>query len=314
LTRIRRIGRMAHIMLLYALPDHKFARQLAVQLEQRGMVVWPVPEIPPDETSLAAVRLQGLADASHILGILSPYSNADEPLQTECRQALDQGKRTAAILCADTDIPPHLKNCPVVDFQGKFLIAFEELSDLLRKWRAPTRQLTVEHPPPVAKADLLPISFPSERCWREDRLRINYNLPIVLTREELEMRLPAFLVACHFDLRESTKKRLIGRRQNKKYRWFDPRRADHILVVQRRQGRLRVYYQMTRTQVYHWFPAHYRVLDRESAALYRYLVMGSLSGIFDPVNVQVRRAWALSIGSILFFILLVALVLFLILV
>jgi hypothetical protein len=305
---------MAHIMLLYALSDHKFARQLAVQLEQRGIVVWPVPEIPPDEDGLAADRRLGLADASHVLGILSPQSNADEPLQVEYRQALDQGKRTAAILCADTEVPLHLKSYPVVDFQGKFLIAFEELTDLLKKWHAPTRQLTVEHPPPVAKADLLPISFPSERCWREDRLRINYNLPIVLSREELELRLPAFLVACNFDLRESTKKRLIGRRQNKKYHWFDPRRAEHILVVHRRQGRLRVYYQMTRVQVYHWFPAHYRVLDRESAALYRYLVTGSLSGIFDPVTIQVRRAWAVSIGSILVFILLVELVLFLILV
>jgi hypothetical protein len=305
---------MAHIMLLYALPDHKFARQLAVQLEQRGMVVWPVPEIPPDEAGLAADWEQGLAKASHVLGILSPHSSADEPLQTECRRMLDEGIRTAAILCADTDIPPHLKNCPVVDFQGKFLIAFEELTVLLKKWHAPTRQLTVEHPPPVANPDLLPISFPSERCWREDRLRINYNLPIILTREELELRLPAFLVACNFDLRESTKKRLIGRRQNKKYHWFDPRRADHILVVHRRQGRLRVYYQMTRMQVVHWFPAHYRVLDRESAALYRYLATGSLQSIFDPVDIQVRRALSLSIGFILFVILLVALLLFLILV
>jgi len=97
---------MAHIMLLYALPDHKFARQLAVQLEQRGMVVWPVPEILPDETGLAADRLQGLAEASHVLGILSPHSSADEALQADCQRVLEQGKRTAAILCADTDIPP----------------------------------------------------------------------------------------------------------------------------------------------------------------------------------------------------------------
>ncbi len=305
---------MAHIMLLYALPDHKFARQLAVQLEQRGMVVWPVPEILPDESWLAADRLRGLADASHILGILSPSSSADEALQADCQRVLEQGKRTAAILCADTDIPPHLKNCPVVDFQGMFLIAFEELSDLLKKWRVPTRQLTVEHPPPIANPDLLPISFPSERCWRDDRLRINYNLPILLTRDELEMRLPAFLVACNFELSETTKKRLIARRLSKKYRWFDPRRAEHILVVHRRQGRLQVYYQMTRIQVYHWFPAHYQVLDRESAALYRYLVTGSLKGIFDPVHIQVKRALTVSIAAIVIFSLFITLILFLIMV
>ena len=48
---------MAHIMLLYALPDHKFARQLAVQLEQRGLVVWPVPEVPPDEDKVLVFTL-----------------------------------------------------------------------------------------------------------------------------------------------------------------------------------------------------------------------------------------------------------------
>jgi hypothetical protein len=303
---------MAHIVLLYALPDHKFARQLAVQLEQRGMVVWPVPENLPAEADLTANRLQGMAEASHVLGILSPYSVADLELQAGCQSALDQQKRAFAILCADTAIPDHLKKCPVVDFQGKFLMAFEELTDLLKKSRAPTRPLTVEHPPPVANPDLLPIMFPSERCWRDDRLRINYNLPIILTREELEMRLPAFLVACNFELTESTTKRLYARRQNKKYAWFDPRRAEHILSVRRRQGRVRVYYQMTRTQVYHWFPAHYRVLDRESAALYRYLATGTLSDIFDPVNIQARRARAVSLVAIILFVLFAGVLVFLV--
>jgi hypothetical protein len=297
---------MTHIVLLYTLPDHKFARQLAVQLEQRGMVVWPVPEIAPDETELAASRSQGLDEASHVLGILSPFSCADAALLADCQRALDENKRTLAILCADATIPGHLKDCPVVDFQSIFLLAFEELNSLLKKSHVPTRPLTVEHPPPVAHPDLLPIMFPSERCWREDRLRINYNLPIVLTRDELEVRLPAFLVACNFELTESTKRRLSAQRLNKKYTLFDPRRAEHILSVRRRQGHVRLYYQMTRTQVYHWFPAHYRVLDREAAALYRYLVTGKLTEVMAPVNVQARRARAVSLATILIFLLVTA--------
>jgi hypothetical protein len=215
------------------------------------------------------------------------------------------------ILSEHTPIPDHLR-CTVVNFEGQFLVAFEELSNLLAKSHAPTRPLTVEHPPPVAKLGLLPIKFPSERCWREDRLRISYSLPIILTRDELEMRLPAFLVASGFQLTESTRKRLIAQRVNRKYALFDPRRAEHTLSVERRRGRLRVYYQMTRMQVYHWFPAHYLVMDREAAALYRYLATGSLADIFIPVSIQARRARLVSVFAWAALLLLTALLIFLI--
>ncbi len=287
---------MTHTQLFYALPDHKFARQLAVQLEQRGVVVWPVPEIPPTEEQLALSRAEGLPDASHILGILS--INATPDVEADCQRALEQKKRAFAIVIDEAPVPSHLKNCPVVRFQGRFLMAFEELTDHLRKTRAAIRPLTVEHPPPVAKADLLPIMFPNERCLREDRLRINYNLPMILAQAELDTRLPAFLVAFQFELGESTKKRLVARRLNQKFPLFDPRRADHELAVERRKGHLKVYYQMTRMQVYHWFPAHYRTLDREAAALYRYLATGDIQGIVEPVNIQARRARVLSVAAL----------------
>jgi hypothetical protein len=304
---------MSHIILLYALPDHQFARQLAVQLEQRGRVVWPVPENVPAETELAASQAAGLADASHVLGILSEAAVASESWLINCQSAQTQAKTLIFIQPAFAYVPAHLVEHPTVHFEGRFLRAFEELSDLLKKSRAPRRALTVEHPPPVANVDLLPIMFPSERCWREDRLRINYNLPIIVTSEELEMRLPAFLVASHLELVETTKKRLIARRLNKKYGLFDPRRAEHTLTVRRQPGRVRLYYQMTRMQVYHWFPAHYRALDREAAALYRYLATGSLADIFPPVDIQARRARAVSVMALVIFIVMMAALIYLIL-
>jgi len=206
-----------------------------------------------------------------------------------------------------------LQACRVVDFRGQFLLAIEELVKQLEKADAPTHPLTVEHPPPLLKPDLLPITLPSERCWREDRLRINYILPIILTPEELEVRLPAFLAQTQFELVKNTPKTIQARRL-RGFSLFDPRRADHTLTVKRRKGSLDVYYRMTRTQVYYWFPGHYRVLDREAAALYRYLVTGKLTpDVLEPVAYQAKLARALSWGTIAAFFLIVFLLGYLIL-
>ncbi|MBN1563334.1 MAG: TIR domain-containing protein, partial [Anaerolineae bacterium] len=173
---------MSHVFVLYAKSDHKFARQLAVQIEQRGIQVWPVPNAAPSPEDLENARVEGLESATHILGIL-PADDADiTDLLPYCEQALAAKKHVLAIVYHQAaPIPDHLKKCRVIDFEGQFLLAFEELSDALKKTKASTRPLTVEHPPPISKPGLMPIRFPSERCWREDRLRVNYTLPIILT-------------------------------------------------------------------------------------------------------------------------------------
>jgi len=44
---------MSHILLQYAPEDQEFAHHLAVQLEQRGLAIWPVPDPAqqPDATA-----------------------------------------------------------------------------------------------------------------------------------------------------------------------------------------------------------------------------------------------------------------------
>jgi hypothetical protein len=299
---------MSHIFVLYDPQDQPFARHIAVQIEQRGLVVWPVPDPATAPPAQPPDPAQGLETASHVIGVLSPTAVTSEDLRCQCQHALDLGKHVIAVISETCDVPRHLQACPVVDFRGQYLLAIEELVKQLEKADAPSRPLTTEHPPPLLKPDLLPIILPSERCWREDRLRINYILPILLTPEELEVRLPAFLVKTEFELVKNTPKTLRARRL-REFSLFDPRRADHTLTVKRRKGSLDVYYRMTRTQVFYWFPAHYRVLDREAAALYRYLVTGKLTAnVLEPVAHQAKLARALSWGTIAGFILIVFLV------
>ena len=291
---------MRHILVLYAPEDHEFARQIAVQIEQRGLVVRPVPD-PAQRFPLPIESTPHLDDASHALVVLSSHAwgsdNGDAP---SWKAILGQVKHIFVIVQDGSPVPDALKAYPVVNFKGQFLMAVEEVVRLLNKTNAPTRPLTVEHPPPVVKLDLLPTTMPAERCWREDRLRIIYSLPIILTEDDLELRMPAFLVAFGFELVKSSPKQVRARRL-KRYPWFDPRRAEHTITVRRRRGGLRVYYRMTRTQVYHWFPAHYRVLDREAAALYRYLVTSTIADLREPIDLQARVARIVSWGAILLF-------------
>lgn len=308
---------MSHIAILYAPPDHAFARQLAVQLDQRGLAVWPVPDPDRAQTDGAASdpdtgRDDALDEATHVLGVLSPESVASPALLRECQRALALDRHVIAVLRETSSLPAELSACPVIDFRGPFLMAVEDLVQHLEKSGAPTHPLTIEHPPPVLKAGLLPIMLPAERCWREDRLRINYTLPIILTAQELETRLPAFLVKCDFELLDSTPKSLHARRR-RAFALFDPRRADHTITVRRHHGSLEVYYQMRRTQVYHWLPAHYRVLDREAAALYRYLVTGVLDSLLlAPVQRQAHLARVMSWSALAAFVLVVCLLVYLI--
>jgi hypothetical protein len=291
---------MRHILVLYAPEDHEFARQVAVQIEQRGLVVWPVPDLT-QLAPLPADTPQSHDDASHLLIVLSSRSRATAQSDAPPWQVhLGPSRNVFVVIQDGCPVPDALQDYPAVNFKGHFLMAIEEVVHLLNKTNAPTRPLTVENPPPVVKLDLLPATMPAERCWREDRLRINYSLPIILTGDDLELRLPAFLVAFNFELVKSSSK-LVRARRNNRYPWFDPRRAEHTITVKRRSGGLRVYYRMTRMQVYYWFPAHYRVLDREAAALYRYLVTGKVEALRDPVDLQARLARVVSWGAILMF-------------
>lgn len=311
---------MSHIVLLYAPEDHVFAHQLAVQLNQRGLAIWPVPDPndlleTPDAPGGAVIlnAQQAFEQASHVLGIMSPEAVASDAVQQQCVKALESGKRVIAVKRHPVDLPEHLQDCKVVDFDGPFLLAVESLVKRLKSAKAPTRPLTVEHAPTVARPGLLPLSLPAERCWRDDRLRINYNLPVILTREELETRVPAFFAAARFEMIKSTNKEMRGRRL-REFKWFDPRRAVHTIAVRRRKGSVRVIYRMTRVQVYHWFRAHYYTFNRESAALYRYLVTGEITpDLLEPVHRQARRArvfsW-LSVAGVMLVLVALLLILF----
>jgi hypothetical protein len=298
---------MAHVFLVYQPADQRFALQLATQLQQRGLIVWPVPD--PDTAPAAEPTSQddGFKDASHFL-IVAAQSSADLPFA----DALAAGKHVITVLQPGRSVPPALADCPAVDFQAPFLVAVEELVQHLTRAHAPIRQLTFEHPPPVVKAGLLPIALPAERCWRDDRMRINYILPMVISDDDVALRLPAFFVKTGFTLTDSQPHTIRAARKGG-FPWFDPRRVDHTLTIEPREGMLLAFYQMTRTQVRHWFPAHYHVLDREAAALYRYLAMENLDNLLIPVQRQARRAVAASYGSLIGAFLFLTMVIYLIL-
>lgn len=304
---------MTHIVLVYVESDHSFAHQLATHIEQRGLKIWPVPDTPLPFTEQHADHTRSLDDASHILSII-PADAADfEHLRPHCEHAQTLKKPVIAIRRHPVEVPDDLRDCRVINFEGQFLLAFEELSQLLHKTHAASRPQSDETPLRVVKPGLLPIRFPAERCWREDRLRINYNLPVLLGKEELDVRIPAFFTLCTFKLEHASNKRLRGRRDNQRFYLFDPRRAQHTLTIRRRKGRVQLIYRMTRLQVYHWFPAHYRTLDREAAVLYRYLITGKLDdAVLEPVKRQARRArlvsWGTIVGVWVFLALIVALI------
>ncbi len=305
---------MSHIFVLYAPPDHAFARQLAIHIEQRGMVVWPVPDLnlPRESADQDTVFNEALASASHVLCIVSAAAAERSTFERRCMAAQDPAKHVFVILHAPADIPAELRAYPVIDFRGQFLLAVEELIEHLNRTHAPRRPLTVEHPPPVVKDGLLPNTLPGERCWRDDRLKINYELPIIMSGDDLEVRMPAFFARAGFELVDSSPQTLKAWRK-RHFGLFDPRRADHTLTLESQEGAALAYYKMTRVQVYHWFPVHYRVLDREAAALYRYLATGKLDDeLMVPVVHQARVAQAVSVGVIVFAVLVVAVLIYLI--
>ena len=305
---------MSHLFLLYDDADQEFAHQLSVQLQQRGLAIWPVPDPNALKPRLEPDMAQGFEAASHLVGIISPQALQSEAFQQKCDAALASKKTVIALNYRAADLPEHMKACPVVEFEGTFLLAVESLVKHLRSVKAPTRPLTVEFPVQVSKPGLLPIALPSERCWRDDRVRINYRLPIILSREEMEMRVPEFFARARFEVTKSDKKEMRGQRM-REFSLFDPRRAHQVITVQRHKSDLRVSYRMTRVQVYHWFPAHYHVLNREAAALYRYLVTGELSPmLLEPVYSQGLRARLVSWGTILGALILIGVIIWLILI
>lgn len=311
---------MSHICLLFSPEDRAFAHHLSVQLAQRGLVVHPVPQHPQPDPQDASQSLpmpdpaEGLPGASHALVIVSQAALAADPEQPVALWQQAQAARGRAILLPrdNTPLPEALHGVSRVRFDGPFLLAFEDLVHQLEKSNAPTRPLTFESPPPVSKGDLLPIKLPAERCWREDRLRINYRLPILIDIQELALRSPAFFDDCGFEVEHESHK-LIRARRTRRYPLFDPRRVHHTLTLRPRKGRLEIHYRMARIQVWHWFPAHYRVLDREAAALYRFLVMGQAEpDLYDPVRRQALRARVTSWGTLLAVLLVVVIILLLV--
>lgn len=302
---------MAHIFLSHAHHDHAFAEQLAIQLQQRGFVVRPIPSADsPAESRSNETNL--LETATHILVILSAQATASDDVLREWERVLELGQQIILVLYQTSDIPERLLPYPVVDIRGTFLLGVEDLVERLKRSAAPTRQLTVELPPPVVKVGLLPHVLPPERCLREDRIRINYTLPMIMPEYELAIRMPGFYAATGFQLVEGRHASFKARRIYS-YPLFDPRRAEQTLTVETTEGALRAYYQMTRMQVYTWLPAQYRTLDREAAALYRYLATGSLNNSLDAVNQQARLAQAVSWTALLMLILGAAVIILLLL-
>ena len=294
----------SHVFMLYTPADHDFAYHLAVQLEQRGLVVWPVPD-PTLPQAVLSNEEKGLAQASHVIGIFSPTALESGAFRKQCVEVCAAKKNMLGVLRQEVNLPDDLADCPMVDFQKPFLLAVETLVKRLKAANAPFRAPPERLSPMMDKPGLLPIAVPGERCWRDDRLRINYRLPVLLSQKELEKRLPAFFALARFELTKVSRKRIRGWRM-REFRWFDPRRAEQTITVERRKGGVRVYYRMTRIQVYYWFPAHYHTLNREAAALYRYLVTGQLDEeLLAPVHRQAQRArtfsWlvAISIGVVL---------------
>lgn len=282
---------MSHIFVVFCPEDASFATQLIVQLQQRGMVVEPLPD-PSDPRMTAPSADPALLDnASHVILIVSPAAAASEETTRLWTRALSSGKTVVAAQHQVGALPPALRSVALIDFRQPFLLAVEEMVRHLKDTGAPIRPLTYEHP--MFKPDLLPSSLPAERCWRDDRLRINYVLPMVLDEGELGELLPPFFAAAGFASRPGDPSALSSER-TRRFPWFDPRRARQTLRVMPYEGALVARYQMTRTQVVLWFPAHYHTLDREAAALFRYLATGSPDADLRPVNLQARIARMLS--------------------
>ncbi|NLE52828.1 MAG: hypothetical protein GX613_15630 [Chloroflexi bacterium] len=282
---------MSHIFVVFCPEDALFATQLIVQLQQRGLVVEPGPD-PSDPRGVVPRSDTSLADnASHFVLLVSPAAVVSPDLTDLWQRALNAEKTVIAAQHEISALPPALVNIPRIDFRQPFLLAVEELVQQLKASGAPQRPLTYEHP--MFKPDLLPSWLPSERCWRDDRLRINYVLPMVLDESELNEMLPAFFTATGFSPRAGVASGVSGERA-KNFAWFDPRRAQQSLTVMPYEGALLARYQMSRTAVTLWFPAHYHTLDREAAALFRYLATGTLGSMLEPVTSQARIARMLS--------------------
>lgn len=296
----RKIAHMSHIFVVFCPEDARFATQLIVQLQQRGLMVEPGPD-PSDPRGAVLPPDSALVDdASHFVLLVSPAAEASADSQVLWARALDTQKPVIAAQHEIGALPPALEGVPLIDFRQPFLLAVEALVQHLKASGAPQRPPTYERP--MFKPDLLPSWLPPERCWRDDRLRVHYLLPIVLDEDELHKLLPTFFAAAGFTPRPDAPSGMSGQRAGG-FRWFDPRRAPQSLTVLPHEGALLARYQMARSAATFWFPAHYHTLDREAAALFRYLATGTLDDALRPVIVQARIARMLSWLSVVLLIL-----------
>jgi len=296
---------MSHIVVAFCPEDATFASQLIIQLQQRGLVVAPVPDPSDPSGALPPADERLLDGASHVVLLVSPASVNSAETVALWERALSSSKTVIAAQHQIGALPAALQGVQPVDFRQPFLLAVEELVQQLKASGAPLRPLTYEHP--MFKPDLLPSWLPSERCWRDDRLRVHYVLPMVLDEGELSEMLPVFFSAAGFTPRPGDPSGLSGQR-GKAHPWFDPRRAQQSLTVMPYEGAVLARYQMTRMPVQFWFPAHYHTLDREAAALFRYLATGTLDDALEPVDTQARIARMLSwLSVVLVFLILLTL-------
>jgi hypothetical protein len=291
---------MPHICLTYIPSNARFAHQLSIQLQQRGLAVYPVPD--PMLTKAIGPSLEALDAATHVLVVLSVQAAADpDQIPGWDPVIVNAARPVIAVLYETCEIPTPLRGIPLVDFrEPPFLLAVEKLVQMLKSLGAPTRQLTVDHP--IFKVDLLPSTLPSERCRRDVWLRIRYEVPMVLSIEALAANLPGFFNQTGFQEIQSDGP-MIRAQRLRTFKWFDPRRAEHTLTIESREGELRATYQMIRSQAWLWMPVHYRALDREAAALYRYLATYEVGDTLEAVDRQalaaVRTSWLIVASIIL---------------
>src|SRR4030067_1078754 len=109
---------MAHLVFLHTRQDTLFASQLAIQLQQRGLIVRPLPDQLIPEKDQSAEARKELDSATHVLAVFSVEAAASEEMRRDCEHVLDLEKHLIVILHQTCDLPERLASCPVVDFRG----------------------------------------------------------------------------------------------------------------------------------------------------------------------------------------------------
>ena len=119
--------------LSYSRANKDFAVKLARELKSEGFAIWlDQLDIPPGSRWDVEVE-NALANASCVLVILSPFSQASENVQDEIAYALDSGKKIIPVVLENCMVHFRLRRLKHIDFtknynQGldQLLAAFEQ--------------------------------------------------------------------------------------------------------------------------------------------------------------------------------------------